>query len=116
MWQRPFQIVVVCFLVLPGKIFSQQHPPLFAQKYPHIINYHTPSTSFHPAQPFTPPQNFFSFSKNYSPAVEIISADHYTNCLGFFCKKELQLEKFTALPLRFRLGSLEYVNRMEGKK
>ena len=35
--------------------------------------------------------------------------------LGFFCKEELVIQKTLKLPIYFRLGSLEYCNRMEGK-
>lgn len=35
--------------------------------------------------------------------------------LGFFCKKEVQLDRLTPMPVRFRLGSMEYVNWLEQK-
>jgi hypothetical protein len=53
----------------------------------------------------------------YNPIkISTISPDFYSNNLGIICKKELILEKKTNLPFQFRLGSLDYVNRMEGKK
>lgn len=45
----------------------------------------------------------------------VISRDFYTRNFGFFCKKELQFEKATKIPLRFRLGSLQYNDYLEQK-
>ena len=47
--------------------------------------------------------------------LRLLAQDYYSKSLGFFCKKEWQLEKAVKVPFRFRLGSLDYVNSMEGK-
>ena len=45
----------------------------------------------------------------------MIPANRVVTQFGFFCKRELELEKTIHLPLKFRLGSLEYCNKLEGK-
>lgn len=44
-----------------------------------------------------------------------LQASYYPNSLGVICRTELKLDKISPVPIRLRLGSLEYVNRMEGK-
>ena len=45
----------------------------------------------------------------------IIPADLYVRHLGFFCKQEIKLEKATKIPFKFRLGSVNDCERLEGK-
>lgn len=45
--------------------------------------------------------------------VSTINNNYYTQRFGFFCKRELELEKMTKVALRFRLGSLDYCNKIE---
>jgi len=47
--------------------------------------------------------------------IRLLPENYYVNRLPFFCKKELQIEKITKIPFRIRLGSLDYVNELEGK-
>lgn len=45
----------------------------------------------------------------------VLPSEYYVNNLSFFCRKEWQIEKATSIPLRFRLGSLQYTDYLEQK-
>ena len=81
--------------------------------------------SYHPSLlPVTKPLKgtnsllFFHLKNEIAPtsSIKIINGDYYTQHFGFFCKKELAVEKTTKVPLRIRLGSLQQCNYLEGKK
>lgn len=91
MGQRITILLVVFLLMLSGKIFAQQKPDSISILRIHIFKSNLEKTT-------------------------LLSPDFYSKNLGAICKQELILQKKTNIPFRFRLGSLEYVNRMEGKK
>jgi hypothetical protein len=46
---------------------------------------------------------------------QVLPQNFYTNNLGFFCKKEDQLQKRTGINLFVRLGTKNYVDYLEQK-
>jgi hypothetical protein len=121
--QRAYQILVVSMLILPGRVFSQQQMPLFAQKTPHI---NLPEYFKAKKNQSNNSYKTCLFINNEIPRpftlipfpfrMEVINTNLTIQNLPFFCKKEFQFEKNTSVPLRVRLGSLDYVNKLEGKE
>ncbi|MGB5005545.1 MAG: hypothetical protein WBO39_01305 [Ferruginibacter sp.] len=108
-------------IFVAGSVFSQKQDEKTPSE-PNIYNKNPAFRSFFVMKGFTGfpvlsgekklPANFI-ISK---PATfSMISADHYPQHFGFFCKKELQFEKASKIPLRFRLGSLQYNDYLEQK-
>jgi hypothetical protein len=47
--------------------------------------------------------------------LQVLPLNFYNQHLSFFCKKELQLQKLTSLPIYIRAGSKDYVDFLERK-
>ena len=46
---------------------------------------------------------------------EVLTSGFYVRQLSFFCRQEIKFEKATKIPFKFRVGSVEDCDRMEGK-
>jgi len=124
MSQRFFYLVVVLIFTFDGETFGQltyveNSPNLFknfevnSRKEQVITNGHLDNKKLLQYRPFVNSYlvinpgslTWLTAFKKYSD---------YQNP-GFFCRKEWQFEKATSIPLRIRLGSLEYTNYLEQK-
>lgn len=62
--------------------------------------------------------SFIAYSKNIflkPPLPNSLPGNFYAKQLPFFCSKELQIQKSVGIPVKFRLGSVEYCDKLEGK-
>ncbi|MDP4262735.1 MAG: hypothetical protein Q8941_09410 [Bacteroidota bacterium] len=127
MAQRVFCFVVVLIFFFNGEIFSQGKPVLLK---PPINNNTQINFDFEKSlQLKYKPKGSVIFQSTikydsvkmvahqplFALSGPVLAPSYYSCNLGFFCKKELQLEKITSVPVRLRLGSLAYVNYLEQK-
>jgi hypothetical protein len=123
MWQRSHKIIVVLvFFIFSGSLNAQENilrlgnQQLLRQK----NNDNEIWMKFSPNEVKYTTRNFYLLNCSEPPTDEIRSFApniryYYTQSLGFICRQELKLDRLSSLKFRLRLGSLDYVNRLEGK-
>ncbi len=94
------KILFFCMIFVANVAFCQNSGTISPLK-------HVKSGTFNPTMSFS--------YRPLSPAA-VLPGNFYTSQLGFFCRKELKFESATKIPLRFRLGSVQYCDWMEGKR
>jgi hypothetical protein len=114
MWQRFFSFLVVCLLMFYGEIFAQEK-----QQITHNLSFRKGGMKNYDCWGSSGWKPGWSSVDAKQPptyfTIKPLPVSFYSDHLGIICRKELQLDKITPMPFRFRLGSLDYVNWMERK-
>jgi len=125
--QRFFYLLVVLIFTLDGESLgqltyvekTQGRPDIFQKK--HWSGWRTNNNKFWNLnadrtiiQPSLFARGFLNENGNSLNRLPALKS-YEVQSMSFFCRKEWQFEKATSIPLRIRLGSLEYTNYLEQK-
>jgi hypothetical protein len=114
--ERRFYFVVVLIFLFNGEIFAQEKN---VENFPEIRTILPLKDHFSQEKKrniralLKQDQSVFSNSTFFSGRPLFLLKPNIPQT--FFCKKEWEFEKATSIPLRFRLGSLEYTDYLEKK-
>lgn len=72
------------------------------------------SSGAKPAPVYISPATFTGIKQQLSTPAQL-PGNHYAKQLPFFCNTELKLQKKLGFPVKFRVGSVAYCDRLEGK-
>lgn len=125
--ERNFSFLVVLILLCSSNIFGQHENvenflknaavKAFRERpagdLTYILKY---SKNYFPPSNTFPRGSIYKLPQTIALSKPIFSQNAFNKKeLSFFCRKEWQFEKATSIPLRLRLGSLEYTNYLEQK-
>jgi hypothetical protein len=97
--------LIFCTIFVVGTAFSQQILQNPVKRSWGIVEKKPVTTAF-------APRFFHAATQNHPSPVK---ANFYATNLAFFCKQEIKFEKATKISFKFRLGSVQQCDWLEGK-
>jgi hypothetical protein len=97
--KQKHKILLFCMIIVGNSVFCQQNEPFKQSLLSKTRSYLQ--------------QGGNTRAQKYAT---VLPADFSCTQSGYFCKKEWMVESVTKIPFRFRLGSLQYNDWLEGKK